>query len=155
MSSSPRSRRSEKNSNVACFFSYVNALYDQPAGGSGPFNTFLTCRKAVIKVLGRCEVLRRQRGGPGVCGGPARRVAHASAASCSFKYRQLGRKSRNPASFATCEPLPTGARFVLKKARGGKSLTKLLKPPRLILAMPKAAEVAADSTIDVTWTATA
>ncbi len=35
----------------------------------------------------------------------------------------------NPASFATCEPLPTGARFVLKKARGGKSLTKLLKRP--------------------------
>lgn len=112
--------------------------------------TIGSCAGAVGAVLTRCKELKRERGGPGLCGGPARRRARAAASGCPTGAIRPTKSSRKSRLKATCTPTANGVRLSLRPRRKRDRLRKLLgKHPDLVLGASYAST--AESTVAVTW----
>jgi hypothetical protein len=138
-----------ENADVICGTFYLGAHWRELLTVSAPPRKFTTCAAAVGAVLQRCQELKQQRGGPGLCGGDTRRTAHIASGACGTKAIrwQGGPKSKLK---LRCKPIGPGVRVYVKPRKKHARLRKVLGAhPRLVLGSSYAET--SQTEIGVTW----
>lgn len=128
-------------SDDVCLFAFVDTEFKDLIGRNST-SSFSGCKKAVQDILFKCITLKVQRGGPGVCGGPAARAAAGGCLSATVSASKAKATAR-------CRATATGIRLTLKP-RKGKTLRKALgRQPKFIFAAPVGAAI--PPRVNVTW----